>query len=433
MSTEAPELSSIAVRRYRCFAEEFRLRLAPITLLYGWNNAGKSAALRLVGLLNDSLQPDARVPFVTTGPSGRNSSFRDLEWKGSEDSEEPGFALELTWTNGGVLSVRYQLDYSREREEPYVRRLSIRMAENPEQFLELRANPLEPDAFDCGGRSVKVPFTGLNPSLLDGGAGAQDVKNGIERLNAQLVALRGGLQWLGVNRGDLPRDVPREQPAPDIVGPKGDGTVELLVRDRQLREHVARWYASPQVRRKLNVRESTPFRGLSLSALTGAAAGFDIPLADTGAGMSQVLPVLTAASLAARRAKLGKPAVVSVEEPESQLHGNAMRELVDWLCAIAMADRPPSLLLETHSRTLLVAFQLAVADGKLSSDRFQVYWLSQNDEGATVSQIAELDERGVYRSESPLPPTAFADEHELNDLYLRHILDGDGVSAGSAG
>lgn len=91
-------LRAITLENYRCFRDPFRLELRPLTLLYGWNNAGKSTAARLIRLLRDSLDANARAPLDAPG----DTTYRDLVWKPAVT--KPGPLRFASNGQGGTLS-----------------------------------------------------------------------------------------------------------------------------------------------------------------------------------------------------------------------------------------------------------------------------------------------------------------------------------------
>ena len=106
---------------YRCFARAERLELRPLTLLYGRNNAGKSAALRALTVVARSVAESAQGPWDMgdeDGP-GLGASFLGLPWRGS-----PGrrFSFELEWSLAGESCVdRFTLEQDGDLTPPYVR------------------------------------------------------------------------------------------------------------------------------------------------------------------------------------------------------------------------------------------------------------------------------------------------------------------------
>ena len=56
-------LKAFEVRNYRAFVEPARVELRPLTLLFGYNNAGKSALARVLPLLRDSARLRRGAPL----------------------------------------------------------------------------------------------------------------------------------------------------------------------------------------------------------------------------------------------------------------------------------------------------------------------------------------------------------------------------------
>lgn len=72
------DLQSFTLANYRSFVEPTTIELRPLTLLFGYNNAGKSALLRALPLLAASLRGQPGVPLALDTPAARGGGFRDL-------------------------------------------------------------------------------------------------------------------------------------------------------------------------------------------------------------------------------------------------------------------------------------------------------------------------------------------------------------------
>lgn len=409
----APRLRAITARSYRCFAEPFRLELRPLTLVYGWNNAGKSAAVRLVGILADSVRETARAVLDLSGAAGGGSSFDRVQWKGLRSTEPTGVWLTLEWSDAPIQRVCYRLDLHTDWRRIYVRELEV-FGDSDEPLVRAQALG-EKNRYQLTHRGVVEPlpieirFTGLVPRYEE---------PNLVQLHEQLSALRGRLQWMGTGRAAPPESIPEDAPPPVQLAPDGSGCVEKLLADRSLLEEVARWYARPELDRELLFRPDGTRRRLLLNP---KATGFDVDLVDAGSGMAQVLPVLTGVALGRSRDATEGGYVLAAEEPESNLHVNAQRALAQWLCEHAKdAADGTSFVFETHSRALILAIQLAVARGELPPSCLAVYWLEQREDGSTHAAEVSFDRMG--RPSSAWPNDAFADERELAALLLDEQL-----------
>lgn len=395
-------LLEITIDHYRCFRGPETLKLRPLTLLFGRNSAGKSALVRLLPILADSATERAAGALDTTGPAGGRASFLDVVWRGRHARK---LGIALTWaTDGGDLRASYVIDFLDQPERVRVRSLEIQRA--GQRIWEGEALPFPDDGLWVvhGTEPRPLGFRGLLPS-------AGELSEPLIALRRCVGSLDGSVQWLTAIRAHVLPSYPRSGMARHAIAPDGQGCVELLLHDADLRDAVGRWYARPEVRRSLG-REELDGRSLRLVLNPTDRPPFSVGLDETGEGMSQVLPVLVALEMARRRDGLR---VVALEEPESGLHGDAQRALGEHLCEVAASENPPSVILETHARTLLLGVQLAVARG-LDPSLVQIYWVDQGDDGASTLIDVGLSPRGELES---LPPMVLQEELKLARELLR--------------
>ena len=57
-------LARVSAENYRAFVDPVSLELRPLTLLFGYNSAGKSALLRLLSILGASSSPNQTSPLA---------------------------------------------------------------------------------------------------------------------------------------------------------------------------------------------------------------------------------------------------------------------------------------------------------------------------------------------------------------------------------
>ena len=83
---------TIDVEALRAFKDRARLRVRPLTLLYGRNQAGKSSLLRLLPWLGDCVF--GRAPLVDLQSAAlMGSTFKELGWLGPEPLSSPTLRL----------------------------------------------------------------------------------------------------------------------------------------------------------------------------------------------------------------------------------------------------------------------------------------------------------------------------------------------------
>jgi predicted ATPase len=92
-------LLQIEVDSFRAFRDKAKFGISPLTLLYGFNQAGKSTLLRLLPFLADSIYEQGG-PVDLTSPALSSARFDELGWLGKAPSYTPQIGLEV---NGAAL------------------------------------------------------------------------------------------------------------------------------------------------------------------------------------------------------------------------------------------------------------------------------------------------------------------------------------------
>lgn len=396
--------TGLVLSRYRSFAGDATLPLRPLTLLYGQNNAGKSAVARALASIAASVEDDAAGALVVPSAVARDIDYRDVAWRG--DGPDYNFDLGLQWKDGAVREARYTLDVYAAR-PPYVKGLVVR-GESGETLWAGMAPPYRPMRPQSAYGKGNVAFVGLVPHETDVPT--------LKELAHRMRALRGHVCWLHGVRAPLKHEVERTGDTTMRLLPNGSNADRILVNQPDLVPDVARFYAQLNPAREFSVKPVLDIaHRMVLNPLNGR--GFEINIVDTGEGMQQVLPVLVAAALSARG---GSPKMLVVEEPESHLHPDAQTVLARHLCDIAAANDPPTLVLETHSRVFLLGVQLAVAEGRLPCDRVGLAWIEQDALGRSTITSVELSPSG--HPHAGWPNHALAEDLRLASELARRDL-----------
>lgn len=415
-------LTKLSTVGYRAFPDRLDLELRPLTLLYGRNNAGKSAVLRLLPILADSVADAATSPFDIGRVAGPGASFLDVPARAGEAALLKQVTLALDWTDAHEQRYRdtFLLKYIDEANQTII--ASYRCSYPDAATFDMAAQPWpdhETYRVTAGGdgsvdQTIQPRFSGLVPAadpVLPAALGG---------LRERLLGLRGQIQWLHSVRGRWLRLVTRTGRRFGLFDADGANAAEAVLTDQAVFDDVAAWYARPEIGRRLERADAAvgqPIHRLLLNPSSGSLR--DIDLLDTGEGMIQVLPVLVAAALARARGDAG---ILAVEEPESHLHANAQQALADHLCKIAAGTSAPTIIVETHSRVLMLGVQLALAEGRLPPERVRAYWIDQEPTGESIATPVDFDRHG--RPLGGWPQAAFDEDQALARRLLDRQLQG---------
>ena len=375
--------------------------LAPLTILVGPNNSGKTALAQAIQVLAGGLGAggDAREPLpLESGGLRHGRSFEDLVTGrvvhgrlrlaltlGDENGES---SLSATVRNVVTPGRTPERQISEWRLQSGGREIAAeRQGFNEDSNYRISA-PGEPPTLR------PVAWRGLLP--MDPRAFADWIGPRIDSMETWA----GGVRHLRCPRRLLPSPFPAPERPPANIGPDGRDTPLVLAANDEMRESVRNWY-----RRTFGVRIDLAAQGSYLDLVTGTPLrGDDVRLGQAGRGLSHVLPVVVTA-LSARRAGCG---VDIIEHPEAELHPAAHADVAELLLEhLAGPARP--LIVETHSEMILLRARRWIAEGRLPAGHVLVYWVhAEPGQGSTVEKI-RIRENGEMET---WPDGVFIEDYE---------------------
>ncbi len=412
--------TAITLRNFRSFGgtDPVKLELRPITLLFGRNGGGKSSLIRSLPLLADSigygrldaLNLEDRLALF-------DLDFDSLRWKGRTPTDDHTIGLGLQWDGDpDIQEVVWAIHEQDEWHRLVVKRFSVTAAD--------RSNSLAADwwmtrgeekdlglTYDvrCGNEATKrerLSFLGLLPrSEL-----ADSYRDVLREVESRLAILARSVVWLHSLRPAPKRYTRWSGAIRWELKPDGSDAPIVLAGEEVLRKDVSEWYER-HVGFQLVLEESTRKREVRTMLRNRNRSSYDIDLIDTGEGLSECLPVLTALAMARQSHERGGPSIVAIEEPGSHLHPDLQKALIERVCAVAVAANA-RIVLETHSEIALLALQHAVIKGPLKPEDVVIYWVDQNPmDGRSFLDKVELDRVGRFHGN--WPPDAFQQDIQL--------------------
>lgn len=377
------------------------MELAPLTILVGPNNSGKTALAQAIQVLAGGLgaaDGDAREPLpLESGGLRHGRSFEDLV-TGRVVHGRLQLAITLGDENGESslsATVRNVMTPGRTPE----RQISDWRLQSADREVVAERQGFGEDS------DYRISAPGESPMLRP------VVWRGLLPVHPRAVAdwigpqidsmetWAAGVRHLRCPRRLLPSPFPAPERPPAGIGPDGRDTPLVLAADDELRESVRDWY-----RETFGVRIDLAAQGSYLDLVTGTPLRGDVRIGQGGRGLSHVLPVVVTA-LSASRAGCG---VDVIEHPEAELHPAAHADVAELLLEnLAGPSRP--LIVETHSEMILLRARRWIAEGRLPAGHVLVYWVhAEPDHGSLLEKIG-IRENGEMEA---WPDGVFIEDYE---------------------
>jgi predicted ATPase len=410
-------IETFRLGNFRSICDSGELRLWPLTVLVGPNEAGKSSLLQALALLKQSAEMGAAgLALMEAGRLVELGSYRQFIYL-HETSRPLTYQLGLGTESATSSRLQCALDfsYSIRAKRVYLRSFEIG-ALGSAPWLSVRADSRgkvehaetgEPagateaprilgriersgglfhvsPAWERWGEAAGRPITECAHSpefyaCTASGTGA------LERAIA-------GLIYLGPDRAAVPVVLPiTGQPFPD-VGACGENAAAMLHAHRYADEAApgVRFVAERLERMGMgrHLRVVPIEEHLYEITIEDPRTGLVMALGEAGRAARQLFPFLVQSYLAAPDATL------LLEEPEAHLHPRLQADMADLLIETAGSGR--RLVVETYSAPLLARLQQRVREGTLPQEDLGVYFVQKLD-GDTQFGALAVEPDGTLR------------------------------------
>ena len=376
--------------------------LAPLTILVGPNNSGKTALAQAIQLLAGGIVPsdrEAREPLpLESGGIRHGNDFADLV-TGRAVHGRLSFSVTLA-DKRGALSLSATVTNVVAPGQSSERQVSDwRLRSDQGEIHAERQGFGGVSDYRVTGTGTRselrtVAWRGLIPRQRD------ELPPWVGPQVEALKAWAAGVRHLRCPRRLVSSPFLATERSPASIGSDGRDAPLALAADDVLRDSVRKWY-----RDTFGVRIDIVSDGRYSNLVTGTPGrDHDVAIAQSGRGLSHVLPVVVTA-LTARRAGTG---VDVIEHPEAELHPAAHVEIAELLMQnLAGPARP--LVVETHSEMVLLRARRWVAEGRLPSRHVLVYWIHADPGHGSVAEKTSMRQNGEMET---WPDGVFIEDYE---------------------
>jgi hypothetical protein len=351
-----------------------RLDLAPLTLLIGRNNSGKtSVATLLYQVLTGLAGIGKDVLPLTVGGHPVAACFQDLL-----HARDLGAFLEIAVSTEGASGSH--------RLEIILYLLGLLDDDNARP----RARSLIWDGVE---HTFDGPLDGMPiPDTVEGKTVCEEAKTVLD-----------ASAWLGPLRDGVP-EMPSRQgrdPQTPLIGSAGEGVTERLAEDGAVFGEVSAWLAEHA---GFSLRWEKNLDLWRLQTMHGAVRS--VPITQVGAGVHQLLPVLTLAKWRYRNPS-PTPFIDVVQQPELHLHDALHPMLGDLFLDVARTGHGVTVV-ETHAEGLLLRVRRRIAEGVVPPELVALYYV---DDVPGASELRRIHIRDTGEVDY-WPPGVFLESYE---------------------
>lgn len=362
-------ISYIDFEHYRLFSGKQHLRLAPLTVVFGRNNTGKSAVLRLPMLLKSAMNCVTDNVFEKKVKDGVElcDEYRDVVYGKGNQAVGLNFGDE---SGDAEVNVKFIAENTGGVSHSQIEELFVK---NGEQSFEASVddnNMLAKKNGEIVGTNGITPNNEPDKSIA---------KAAFEKIDM-------AIDYIGPVRWKPMRYFENNGHTDGSLGIDGRMAYTYLINDSMnalhpLLDKVSEWYKANFGGWRVEVNNSRmPVYSIELTNDTLPSNN----ILDTGFGIQQSLPIVVAACR-----KYDEPTLVIVEEPETHLNSSAHAEIGQLLAMSVKAESDKRFLVETHSLNLMIRLRTLIAKGELKKEDVALYYV-EYDEQKSVSQLREV-------------------------------------------
>ncbi len=448
-------LTSLRIRNFKAWKDTGEVRLAPLTVIFGSNSAGKSSIGHLLLALKQTALATDRKRALHLGDTNSLIDLGTLSDCLYGHDITSSLDFELVWDLPKALTVRDLHERSKtysgnslslkatlkadKKEQPEIQGFEYSLHDGANSVLDIEHRLNGGGRWALNSKACKlVQAVGRKWDLTEPEKFYRASETSISRYqNAGFLAdfalqterMLAGISYLGPLR-DHPRRIYQwSGDTPEDVGQRGQSAVAAILAAEQdgrklnrgwkrptkaFAEFVAQWLIEMNVIHSFAVKPVAKGRKEFEVLIRTNAWSPEVKITDVGFGVSQVLPALVQAFYCPPNS------TVWMEQPEIHLHPQVQSVLADVLISSVQAYQDGSarnvqLIVESHSEHFLTRLQRRIAEDVIKPSEVAVYFCRNTRDGAVLEPL----DLNLFGEIENWPTDFFGDQ--MGDLSARTI------------
>lgn len=382
-------LDSLTLEGYKGFKRSTTVDLNNITVLFGYNNSGKSALIRAFPLLSDSFKIKSRGTYVDTFLDYTSKSLRGGVFQNILNDTSNRVRFDLKWEEEYGLA--FDVNQNALDDET-IRTIKVR---TPTGVKEYHRSPDSRVIFES--KQDKNQKMEEFSKIWD-----PDIRNLVNEMSKSVF-------WLSSLRTTPPRNFDIGVGIPIGIEHDGSGVGETLwyLQNKHPKSFLQINEALFEVTgRRLAINHQSissssvvSRQRVHLSTEQVSSSDAEVGIIDSGEGLAQVLPVIALCVMGAN-SLLAERTIIAVEQPELHLHPRAIVKLADFIVRCSGRNNKLKIVVETHSESFLIAIQQALVTKELKPKELSCYWVEKKKDESDLVKV-QIDEKGYLGSNWP--------------------------------
>ncbi|MBF0305519.1 MAG: DUF3696 domain-containing protein [Alphaproteobacteria bacterium] len=425
-------LTNLRIENFKSWRDTGAIRLAPLTVIFGANSAGKSSLGHLLLALKQTAQSTDRKRALNLGDSNTLvdlGTFEDcvhnhdlsrdlvfsLGWMPPKNISVNNSVAERHSYLGDHLVVESFLRANQKTKQPETRKLRYQLTNQGDPVLSAVLEKESSGKFSLSAEPFKLTrnvgrrwpiespekFYKVSENTIakfQNAAFITDFALAVERMFHSIT-------YLGPLREPPKRLYQWSGDTPESVGMNGEFAIAAILaaqsegrflnrrpkaQKQGFAEFIASWLKDLDLIHSFEVKAVSEGRKEYEVHVRVYEDSPLVKITDVGFGVSQVLPALVQAFYSPPNS------TVWMEQPEIHLHPNIQSGLADVFISAIKANedgkpRRSQLIIETHSEHFLTRLQRRIAEGDISSKEVVIYFVARNQGKATIEELRMND------------------------------------------